>query len=170
MGRCTQGQADKLAEFGYDADGWSFEDARETLDQLAENRWQPLADGPPMPVEATNQRKPASRGQSTRQAPPPRNGGQRPPSNNRGNQRSSGSRTSSPPRGRSNGSQRGKPTPRMLEVLAENGYDASAWTFEQAGDKIKQLRENNWEPLEDDQDFGGQPEVEYGDDDAPFGE
>ena len=73
--------------------------------------------------------------------------------------------------GNGGGNRRGKPTARMLEVLADNGYDAATWTFDEAKEKIAALAENNWEPLPEDEpqdDFGGQPEVDEGD--CPFGD
>jgi hypothetical protein len=127
---CTAKQAAVLEKYGYSAD-CSFEDASATIQQLADNGWQPLPGGPqpvtkPQPARqaAPQQRAPQ------RQAPAPaRPAPQRQaPANQETNRRDT-------------------PTPRMAATLEKFGYDPNV-TFDEARQILDDLAANNWQPIE----------------------
>jgi len=128
---CTPKQAGVLADFGYDPDKYTFDEASSLIDKIAANGWKPLNE------RGGRSSKPASRRSGSRAA------GAR----GRSPARSSG-------RGRSPGA--GSCTPRQAATLERNGYDPDKYTFDEASALIDRLAANNWEPL-DDEDEDGYP-------------
>jgi hypothetical protein len=167
MGRpCTERQANFLAEHGFNPDNFDFDAASQQIDQIKNpNGGQRQGGG-------YQQQQRGNGGDGYRQTNnQPRNGNGRQYSrpsgqgyrNDNGGQRNGyrgngGSRNASPRNNNNVGPRdpNAPASPRQREILVEYGYDPNI-TISQASDIIGALKDNNWEPLPDDQpSYSGQ--------------
>lgn len=137
----TQGQINKLAEFGYGPPP-NFDAARAILDQLKNNGWQPLPGGPVPPQAAAPQQGAPFYPPAAQQGPPTQ---YQAPNNTYPN-----GQTDRPPTGGQTGPKRdpnAPATPNQVKILVEKGYNPQGWTFAQASNILDQLKRNGWNPL-----------------------